>query len=169
MNKTQIRILKSHYGPRWHLYRHNYKNKDKKLFLEEKFIISNTLPGLVFAHQCLGEIYQGILDVHTHYQTSVSTVLLINNVEFKYKTVNELVSIVADYKKCLVPNGRIIVTLSMAFLKYDRLNISVDSLCNQLIESFNEQKLSCHKHYINIKNTATSGVGQIFLSLDHYG
>ena len=168
MTKTQIRILKSHYGTRWELYRYNSKNKDKKLLLEEKFIISNSLPGPVFAHQCLGEIYQDILDVHTHYHAPVPTVLLVNNVEFKYKTIDELVLMVADYKKYLVPAGRIIVTLSVTYLKYDRLNISVVSLCNHLIEAFKKQNLVCHKHYVNIKNTAISGVGQLFLSLDHY-
>ena len=166
MTKTQIRILKSHYGPRWHLYRHNLKNKNKKLLLGEKFIINNVLPGPVFAHQCLGEIYQGILDVHTNYHTPVSTILLINNVEFKYKTVYELVSMIADYKKYLIPNGRIIVTLNIVFLKYDRLNISVISLCNQLIESFIKQKLFCNRHFVNIKNG--DGLGHILLSLNYY-
>lgn len=167
MTKTQIRILKLHYGPRWHLYRHNSKNANKKLLLEEKFIINNTLPGPVFAYQCLGEIYQGILDVHTHYQAPVSTVLLINNIEFKYKTIDELVPMIADYKKYLRPNGRIIVALDIRYLKYDRLNMSVDSLCDCAIDSFEELQLVCHQHYVNIKNS-TYGMGHIFLSLDHY-
>tara|TARA_R110000868_G_scaffold408966_1_gene693531 strand:- start:827 stop:1333 length:507 start_codon:yes stop_codon:yes gene_type:complete len=167
MTKAQVRILKSHYGPRWHLYRYNSKNTNKKLLLEEKFIINNTLPGPVFAHKCLGEIYQGILDVHTQYYAPVPTVLLINNVEFKYKTIDELITMIADYKKYLVPNGRIIVTFSLSCIKYDRLNISVDSLCDWAINLFKKQQLACHKHYVNIKNS-THGIGQIFLSLDYH-
>jgi hypothetical protein len=167
MTKTQIRLLKSHYGPRWHLYRHNSKHANKKLLLEEKFIINNALPGPVFAHQCLGEIYQGILDVHTHGHTPVSTVLLINNIEFKYKTIDELVPMVADYKKYLVLNGRIIVTLDLTYLKYDRLNTSIDSLRDCTINSFKKQQLVCGQHYVNIKNS-TQGLGHIFLSLDHH-
>jgi hypothetical protein len=166
MTKTQIRILKSHYGSRWHLYRHNRKNKEKKLLLGEKFIINNVLPGPVLAHQCLGEIYQGILDVHTDFCAPVSTVLLINNVEFKYKTVDELVSLIADYKKYLKSEGRIIVTLDITCLRYDRLNISLTSLCNQLIESFIRQKFSCNKHLVDTKNV--NGLGHLLLSLTHH-
>jgi hypothetical protein len=164
MTKTQIRQLKSHYGSRWRVYRHNQKHHDKKLFLEEKFVVDNVLPGPVLAKDCLGEIYQHVLNVQTQCQGLTKTILLINNPEFKYKTVNELVDIVCANKKDIDRPGRIIVTFSLFFVIYDRLNNSVETLVEQLVEQFKTKDLVCHKKYVN--TSLANGVGQIFLSLD---
>lgn len=164
MNKTQIRQLKSHYGARWRVYRHNQKHSVKQLLLEEKFVVDNVLPGPVFAKNCLGEIYQHVLDIQTQYQCPTNTVLLINNLEFKYKTVNELVDIVCDNKQHVVNAGRIIVTFSLFFIIYDRLNEPVDNLIDQFVRKFKTRNLVCHKKYAN--TLLDNGVGQIFLSLD---
>lgn len=136
------------------------------MLLEEKFVLNNTLPGPVYAHECLGEIYSGMLDVSTRFESPVNTVLMINNIEFKYKTLDQLVEIISCSAQYLNKKGRVVVTLSLCFLIYDRLNVTADSLVDQLVDQLKSCNFECAKRYIN--TASTSGVGQIFLSLDYH-
>lgn len=163
MTKHNIRTLKSHYGVRWAELRHFQKTKQHVLCLENKFIINEALPGPVLGIDCLGEVYQGILDIDTAASRQYNTLLLINNVEFKYSTVDQLVSVIKKYS-----NGipRVIVNFNFAFLIYDRLAFSPKTVLNQI-----EQQLADDyqvKNRLLINSINNYGFGNAFLSLDRH-
>jgi hypothetical protein len=161
MNKTSIRALKSHYGVRWTELRHYQKTNNHVLCLENQFIIKETLPGPVLAIDCLGEVYQGILDVDTRPTRQYNTLLLINNIEFKYCTVESLVELIKHYSNSI---PRVIVNFSFSFLIYNRLSVApgtvIDQIENQLADQF------CIRKKLLLTSIANYGFGHAFLSLD---
>jgi len=167
MNKTEIRILKSHYGARWTEFRYNRKHTDKILCLENRFILSEIVNEPVLALNCLGENFKDIIDIHiVPADYKYQTLLLINNVEFKYKTVDQLVNLIVKYSSMhLAPNGRIIVNINMMFLIFDRLEFSLHSILDQIIQQLNNHKFKINKRLLLTKNI-NFGFGNIFLSLD---
>lgn len=163
MIKHEIRTLKSHYGVRWAELRHYQKTKEHVLCLENKFIINETLPGPVLAINCLGEVYQGILDIDIVANRQYNTLLLINNVEFKYLTVDQLVSLIKKYS-----NGipRVIVNFSFAFLIYDRLAFCPKTILNQIETQLQDEYQI--KNSLLLDSINNYGFGNAFLSLDHH-
>ena len=164
MNRRQIRLAKHHFAQRWAVFHHNRKNTDKLLLLEDKFIINNLVPGQTLAVNCLGEIYKDIIQLDvTPAKAQYNNVLLINNLEFKYKTIDEIAGIILA-NNLLVTKGRMIVNLNLMFIKYDRINITINLLIDQLVQQLLPLKLL--KQYVNIKKW-TQGFGQIFLVLEN--
>jgi hypothetical protein len=161
MNKTSIRALKSHYGVRWAELRHYQKTNDHVLCLENQFIIKEALPGPVLAIDCLGEVYQGILDVDIAPTRQYNTLLLINNIEFKYSTVESLVELIKKY--C---NGipRVIVNFSFSFLIYNRLLVTPATVMDQIETQLADQY--CIRKKLLLINITNHGFGHAFLSLD---
>lgn len=161
MNKTVVRTLKSHYGVRWTEWRHYQKTNDHVLCLENQFIIKEALPGPVLAIDCLGEVYQGILDVDTVPSRQYNTLLLINNIEFKYRTVESLVELIKQYGNSI---PRVIVNFSFSFLIYNRLSIAPNTVVNEI-----EKQLADQYHVrkkLLLTSIANYGFGHVFLSLD---
>jgi hypothetical protein len=161
MNKTSIRALKSHYGVRWAELRHHQKTNDHVLCLENQFIIKEALPGPVLAIDCLGEVYRGILDVDIAPTRQYNTLLLINNIEFKYCTVEKLVELIKRYS-----NGipRVIVNFSFSFLIYNRILVTPDTVMDQIETQLADQY--CVRKKLLFTNITNHGFGHAFLSLD---
>lgn len=161
MKKHQARELKSHFGARWAELRHLHKTGEHVLCYENKYILNHVLPGPVLALDCLGELYQGILDIDTQPKRSYETLLLINNIQFKYLTVAELADTIAQYRHMA---RRIIVNFNFNFLIYDRLSEVPKNIPDQL------EKL-LHKHF-SLKSLFLGGgllnygYGNTFLVLD---
>jgi hypothetical protein len=160
MNKTQVRNLKNHYGSRWTAYRHNQKNQDKILLLEDRFVVSNCLPGAILAVDCLGEVYQIILDVDTvSTGRKYNTILMLNNIKFKYLTLPalvELINLQAGTAK------RLIININLMFLIYDRVNQSIDNVSKYIIQHLIDFNLVKQIYNLNFNY----GFGQLFLVLD---
>jgi len=166
MNKTEIRKLKSHYGARWTEFRHNRKHHDKILCIENKFILKQIDNEPVLALNCLGEIFHDIMDVHVvPRDCKYHTLLLINNLEFKYKTVDQLVQLIVDYaNQYLLPGGRVIININLMFLKFDRINCSLNGTLAQITQKLNNCCFQVKKQLLT--ETINHGFGNIFLSLD---
>jgi hypothetical protein len=163
MNKSSIRALKSHYGVRWAELRHYQKTNNHVLCLENQFIIKEALPGPVLAIDCLGEVYQGILDIDIVPTRQYNTLLLINNIEFKYCTVESLVELIKQYSTGI---PRVVVNFSFSFLIYNRLLITPATVMDQL-----EKQLADQYHIrkkLLLTNIANHGFGHAFLSLDQH-
>ena len=161
MNKNQIRQLKSHFGVRWAELRHWQKTSQHVLCFENKFILSQIHPGPAIAPDCLGEVYQGLIDVDTTVKRSYNTVLLINNLAFKYKTVDQLAKLIVNFKSI---GKRIVVNFNFHFLIYDRLKYTPAQLLYQL-----EQLLCCDftiSKKILFRKITNHGFGNVFISLD---
>ena len=161
MNKALIRALKSHYGVRWAELRHYQKTNDHVLCLENQFIIKEALPGPVLAIDCLGEVYRGILDVDIAPTRQYNTLLLINNIEFKYCTVKSLVELIKQYS-----NGipRVIVNFSFSFLIYNRMSVTPGTVMGQIETQLADQY--CVRKKLLFPSIINHGFGHAFLSLD---
>jgi hypothetical protein len=169
MNKTQIRVLKTHYGCRWSELKHNKKNKQQVLLLENLFFLSNLKPGKTIAYNCLGEIYKSThnFDVTINDELTYQNLILMNNLEFKYKTPTQLFELIDNYSKAANVKGRICVNLNSAYVLYDRLNYTLNDLVNEFVKSFATKK------YVLVKKLTTTkiknyGYGNIFLILDNH-
>lgn len=165
MNKSQTRLLKSHYLARWAVLRHNHKNANKVLLVHDQFVLKNLLPGSTLCYNCLGDMYQGIVpDLHTNAGQQHNNLVLINNVEFKYKNVDELAEYVCDLaQKHLLPKGRVILSIEHRFLIYDRVAVSVQTM---LLRFVKQMKNFVPVASINLLGKAPAGYGDYFFCLD---
>jgi hypothetical protein len=143
--------------------RHNQKNHDKILLLEDQFILKNLTPGTTICHNCLGEMYLGIVDQTC--SIKYNNLVLINNIEFKYKTVDQINSWVLELaEQVLLPGGRIIMSINHRFLIYNRVGISVDTLANTWFDNFNKFKLL---KFLNLLTKSNPGYGDYFFCVEY--
>lgn len=163
LDKQQVRTLKSHYGSRWTALRHNHKNENKLLLLEDRFVISHCLPGPVLAVDCLGEVYQGILDIDTQFSNrEYNTVLMLNNLKFKYLTLSKLVDYINSNSGTA---KRLIININLMFLIYDRVGYSINTVINYLTQHLTNFSMVKQLYNLNFNY----GFGQIFIVLDRRG
>lgn len=166
MNKLEVRKLKSHFRLRWSLFRHNTRRQDQKiLFLDDKFVIRNTIPGLVFVYRSLGEVYQDILPLGNE-SDLVNNIVIINPVEFLYATQDQILNHIKQACKNLVRPGRLILNVNLLTVTYDRLNVSRDTYCDILINRIESQGF-CLNDQLRRFEDFTHGYGQLFLSFDY--
>jgi len=168
MRKTQIRVLKSHYLARWAVLRHNQKHSQKLLLIQDQFVLKNLLPGDTLCYNCLGEMYKTIIpNLSTTADKKYNNLVLINNIEFKYKTPDQLKVLLEELsEKLLLPNSRIILSFEHKFLIYDRIGISVNSLINNWLAELKKFKLVSK---ILLLGKSQPGYGDYFFCLDYCG
>jgi len=163
MTKNQLRKIKSHYMARWAIMRHNQKNPNKIIALEDQFVLKNLIVGNTICYNCLGDIYQGIIQMHPG--EKYQNLILINNHEFKYQTVDQINQQIRDLAdKFLLPGGRIIISVSHKFLIYNRTTISVDTLLDTWF--CKEKKLNSIK-ILNLLGKSNPGYGDYFFCVDY--
>lgn len=168
MHKNQIRTLKSHYQTRWAVLRHNQKHVQKLLLIHDQFVLKNLLPGNTLCYNCLGEMYKTIIsNLSTTADKKYDNLVLINNIEFKYKTVAQLTVLLEELSEnFLLPNGRVILSFEHRFLIYDRVGVSVDLLFNNWLEGLTKFKLVSK---ILLLGKSQPGCGDYFFCLDYCG
>jgi hypothetical protein len=168
MNKSEIRQLKSHYLARWAVLRHNQKHNDKILLLNDLFVLKNLLPGHTVCYNCLGEMYQGIVpDLSTTIDQHCNNLVLVNNIEFKYKTLDQIAKYIETLSaQALLPGGRIIMSFEHRFLIYNRVSKSVDSLIKNwtaLLKNFKPVVT------LSLLGRSQPGYGDHFICLEYRG
>jgi hypothetical protein len=166
MNKRQIRRLKSHYLARWSVLRHNQKHTQKILLINDLFVLKNLLPGSTLCHECLGEIYRDIIpDLATTASTQYTNLVLVNNIEFKYKTLDQItVYLEGLANTVLLPTGRVILSFEHRFLIYDRINVSINTLLTHWVAKLDKFKLIST---ISLLGTSQPGYGNYFFCLEY--
>lgn len=168
MTKVFVRMLKSHYLSRWAVLRHNQKRREKILLFADQFILKNLLPGNTLVHDCLGDMYKDIianLSLKPEPGVKYQNLVLVNNIEFKYKTTDQLSEYIENLAaQTLTEQGRIILSFEHRFLIYNRIEVSVDSMLNDLLLSFKRSKL---KQIINLIGRSPPGYGDYFICLDY--
>lgn len=163
MTKLQIRRLKSHYLSRWAVMRHNQKNQKKILVLEDQFVLKNLIPGSTLCYNCLGEIYQGMIDLSPG--EKYSNLVLINNIEFINLTVDQTNEWIEDLaNRFLKPGGRIIVSLEHKFIIYNRVEVSVNTLISTWFTNSTRLKLI---KFLNLLGKTNPGYGDYFFCVDY--
>jgi hypothetical protein len=163
MNKATVRQLKSHYLDRWAVMKHNARNQDKILLVEDAYVIRNLNPGRTLILNCLGEMFVGLVDQLTVQQPSglYQNIVMINNIEFKYLNTTELydkIKSVAD--QYLDPDGQMFCTCNHRYLKYDRVNQPVELA----FDSWQQKKLKLTKLQVMMRKSRVS-FGDIWLTL----
>jgi hypothetical protein len=166
MHKQQVRKLKSHYLARWGVLRHNQKNSQKILLVNDLFVLKNLIPGRTLCYECLGEMYQNVIpDLSTSGSGQYNNLVLINNIEFKYKTLDQITAYLENLARdVLLPGGRLILSFEHRFLVYDRVGISVDTLFRQWIanlENFNLVKM------VSLFGKSQPGYGDYFFCFSY--
>lgn len=143
--------------------RHNQKNQKKILVLEDQFVLKNLISGSTLCYNCLGEIYQGMIDLSPI--EKYSNLVLINNIEFINLTVDQTNSWIQDLAdRFLKPGGRIIISLEHKFIIYNRVEISVNTLVSTWFKNSNRLKLI---KFLNLLGKTNPGYGDYFFCIDY--
>ena len=94
-----------------------------------------------------------------------NNLVLINNVEFKYKTVDQTNLWIEDLaRRFLKPGGRIIISLEHKFIIYNRIEISVNTLISTWFMNSNRLKLI---KFSNLLGKTNPGYGDYFFCVDY--
>jgi hypothetical protein len=136
--------------------------------MQDLFVIKNLLLGDTLCYNCLGEMYQTIIpNLSTTADKKYNNLILVNNIEFKYKTPDELaVYLVELSAQLLLPGGRVIVSFEHRFLIYDRVSISVESLFVTWLKSLQKFNLVSK---ISLLGKSGYGYGDYFFCLEYHG
>lgn len=167
MGKTHIRTLKSHYLSRWAVLRLNQKQDQKVLLIIDQFVLKNLNKGSTLCVDCLGEMYQGIIENLSTVvdEKKYNNLVLINNIEFKYKTLDQISSYIDELaSKVLLPNGRVILSFEHRCLIYNRVDISIDTLLHSWTR--NLQKFKIHRTLIS-RRRSWPGYGDYFFCMEY--
>ena len=167
MTKSQVRKLKSHYLSRWAMMRLNQKQDQKVLLITDQFVLKNIIGDSTLCLDCLGDMYR---DIIVNLSTSMdgkkyNNLVLINNIEFKYKTLDQIANYIDELaSKVLLPNGRIILSFAHQFLIYNRVDIAIDTLLDLWTQRLKNFKL--HR-MLNLRSKSQPGYGDYFFCLDY--
>lgn len=168
MTKEEIRELKSHYGARWTVMRHNQKNSKKILLVIDNFVLKNLINGTTLCYNCLGNLYHDIIpQLSAQPSTNVryNNLVLINNIEFKYKTVEEICRYVTLLSQNFLNlKGRLIFSINHRFLIYNRVEQSVESM----LLLFEKHLPEFYKiRSINLLGKTPYGYGEYFFCFEY--
>lgn len=168
MDKAQIRLLKNHYQSRWAVLRHNQKYNQKVLLLNDLFVLKNLLPGETLCYNCLGEMYQGIIPgLSVVANKRYNNLVLINNIEFKYKTLDQLTLYLEQITDQFALNkSRVVISLSQKYLIYDRVGISVKTLLDSWAYNLKKFKLV---NNVSLLGSSQPGYGEHFFCFEYHG
>ena len=165
MNKSTVRRLKSHYLDRWAVMKHNTRNQNKILLIEDAYVMKKLKPGRTLILNCLGEMFDGLIDNLTTHEPHglYQNIVMINNIEFKYLTTVELydkIKSVADQH--LHSSGKMFCTCNHRYLKYDRVNQTIELA----FRDWQQKKLKLTKLQVMLGKSRLS-FGDIWLSLSY--
>lgn len=168
MYQSNIRKLKNHYLARWAVLRHNQKHTHKILLIPDQFVIKNLSPGHTLCYNCLGDMYQDIIpNLSTSADKKYNNLVLINNLEFKYKTLDQISDHVTAWSdQWLLPHSRLIMSFEHKFLIYDRVGISVESLFDTWSKNLKKFTLISK---ILLLGRSQPGYGDYFFCLEYHG
>lgn len=135
MQKNLVRSLKSHYGYRWEILRHNQKHAEKIRSIHDAVIMHYLVPGSTLALEFVGYQYQGLIpDLAVDQPGVYDNVLMLNTIPMKYHSLPELGEIVIQTaQQC---KHRLIVGFNFQFTKFNRLRddfyVGLQTWINQL-------------------------------------
>lgn len=146
------------------MYRHNQKNVNKILLINDLIVLKNLVPGSTLCHECLGEMYCGIIpNLSTTISRQYHNLVLVNNLDFKYKTLDQITEYLENIAhNALLPGSRIILSFEHKFLVYDRVSISVESLFSQWTANLTKFRLV---KMISLFGQSRPGYGDYFFVL----
>jgi hypothetical protein len=120
MQKNLVRSLKSHYGYRWEILRHNQKHSEKIRSIHDAVIMHYLVPGSTLALEFVGHQYQELIPNLAVDQPGVyDNVLMLNTRSMKYHSLPKLGEMVITAAQ--QSSHRLIVGFNFQFIKFNRL------------------------------------------------
>lgn len=135
MQKNLVRKLKSHYGYRWQILRHNQKNIDKIGSIHDAMLKKYLVPGTTLNIDYIGYQYQDIIpNLYVDQPGVYDNLLMLNSIKLKYRSLDEIADqIQISLQQC---RHRMIVGFNFQFLQFNRLkqnfNQDIEHWINQL-------------------------------------
>lgn len=155
MQKTQIRILKTHYGDRW---------RRTVPSLHEKFVLSMLQPGTSVAFDCVTVPAPNLtIDQSGRY----NNVLALNLPRFKYKTLYQLSKQVQLLQKYACHGGLIFVSFNYQFVNYNRLREDFSLLLENWINDLAQHNIVLIKN-LTKKLPSTNSWGDCFFIFSNH-
>ena len=113
-------------------------------------------------------MYETIIsNLSTTADKKYNNLVLVNNIEFKYKTLDQLTVLLEELSEnFLLSNGRVILSFEHRFLIYDRVDVSVDSLFADWLAGLKKFKPVSK---ILLLGKSQPGYGDYFFCLDYCG
>lgn len=166
MLNHQVRTLKNHYKARWAVLRHNQKHDQKILSINDLFVLKNLLPGDTLCYNCLGSMYKNIIpNLSIDIDNKYSNLVLINNLEFKYKTLDQIAEYLESLANMvLMSKGRLILSFEHRFLIYNRVDQSINTALTTWLSKLKKFKLIT---MVSKLGTASPGYGDYFFCLEY--
>ena len=120
MQKNLVRKLKSHYGYRWQILRHNQKNTGKIGSIYDAVLKKYLVPGTTLAIDYIGYQYQDIIpNLYVDQPGMYDNLLMLNSMSLKYRSLDEIADqIQKSSRQC---RHRMIVGFNFQFLQFNRL------------------------------------------------
>lgn len=163
MQKQLIREIKSHYGYRWNLLKHNRRQSNHKLItLHDKVIINSITSGPTLIMDVIGLQYQDLISSLSIHNDAVKekykNILLINNIVFKYKTLDSIANYVLGITdQFLDKSGVVIVGFNYQFIKFNRLKYNFSDALGYWLTKLTQKGFTLRWQYTKISKTTPYG------------
>lgn len=155
MQKSQVRLLKTHYGSRW---------RSDHPSLHEKAVARMLVPGSCLTFDC---VLQGIPNMIVDKPGRYNNVLALNLPAFKYKTLDQLLSKVTQLKQQTIPQGLIFVSFNFQFVNFNRFRKDFSTALDKWINDLQQLNIVCIKN-LTRRLPNTNDWGDCFFVFKNY-
>jgi hypothetical protein len=157
MQKYQVRLLKTHYGSRW---------KNSTLSLHDRVILKMLTPGTSLGFDCMSRP-DIIPNLKISQNGKYNNVIAMNLPRFKYRNLNQIATILLEFQKQTMTNGRIFVSFNFQFVNFNRLREDFHQSLYDWINYLQTQNLVLVKNFT--KNLpSTDDWGDCFFIFENY-
>ena len=155
MQKSQVRILKTHYGDRW---------RNTVPSLHEKFIMKMLQPGTSLAFDCVSVPAP---DLRVNQPGRYHNVLALNLMRFKYKTLGEIADQIKQLQQQTHYQGCMFVSFNFQFVNHNRLREDFSVALQKWINDLEQHKIILVKN-LTKKLPNTNCWGDCFFIFKNY-
>jgi uncharacterized protein YukE len=155
MQKSQVRLLKKHYGVRW---------RSTTPDLHEKYVLQMLVPGTSLAFDC---VTVPAPDLAINQLGSYNNVLALNLPRFKYKTLEELANQIKQLQQQTCYQGHIFVSFNFQFVNFNRFREDFSTALQKWINDLAQHKIMLVKN-LTRKLPRTNDWGDCFFIFKNY-
>lgn len=137
--------------------RHNQKHSEKHGSPHDVMIMRYLQPGTTLALDCIGYQYQGLIpDLSVDQAGTYDNVLLLNTMNLKYLSLDELHTVVVETaQQC---KQRLVVSFNFQFVQFNRLKFNFTECIENWINQLANQNIVLFKNLsTNVPKTSPYG------------
>lgn len=171
--KSTLRNYIVHYDYRWSLLKHNLKNSEhKKISLYDKMILSQINSGSTLSLDIGGLQYTGLVPDLTVTDPLLEigklpdkklydNILMVNGLELKYKTLDQIESLIVEQTDRLNHQAKVIVGFNYQFVNINRLTQDYKTALTHWIDSLEAKNFQLQLQLVK-KIPSTNPYGDSF-------